>query len=434
MQTFTLRSYPKAILHVDGDNFFVSCELTKNPSLRGKPVVTGQERGIATAMSPEAKALGVTRGMPVAKIKNLFPSVIVIPSDYETYSLYARRMYEIVRRYTPEVEEYSIDECFADITGFRQYHGMSYEDIAKQVKKDLDTELGMTFSVGLGVNKVSAKIASNINKPNGFTAIRGYNQHLFLAKVPIEKVWMIGPNTAQFLKRFKIETALSFAQCPEEFVTTKLHKPQHEIWRELRAEFVYPLNTKVGHDYQSISKVYSFTPFTNSRSHLFSQLSKNLEGACLKLRAHHLMTRSVFFFLKSKDMRTKGVELKFSVPTNAPQEILKKISEHLDEIYDSRLLYRATGIVLMKLVPEESMQMDLFGKALEVKEISTVYKEIDKINQKFGRRSLYLGASMEAMRRGRNLNEEREFLGAISKNRDSMRRKRLEIIYLGKVR
>ena len=132
---FSIRSYPRAILHVDGDAFFVSCEVAKNPALRGKAVITGKERGIASALSYEAKARGVVRGMRLSEIRKVCPDAIMLPSDYETYSLYSRRMYDIVRRYTPAVEEYSIDECFADLTGLRRSLRMSYEEIAPRVKR-----------------------------------------------------------------------------------------------------------------------------------------------------------------------------------------------------------------------------------------------------------------------------------------------------------
>ena len=131
MESFTLHSFPRAILHVDGDAFFVACEVAKNPALRGKPVVTGGERGIASAMSYEAKRRGITRAMRISEMKKICPDVIILPSDYETYSLYSMRMYAIVRRYTPAVEEYSIDECFADLTGLRRSLRMSYEEMAQ---------------------------------------------------------------------------------------------------------------------------------------------------------------------------------------------------------------------------------------------------------------------------------------------------------------
>src|SRR3990167_814539 len=109
-------SFPRAILHVDGDSFFASCEIARNPKLRGKPVITGRERGIVSAMTYGVKARGVKRGMILSEARKICPDAVILPSDYETYSLFSERMYEIVRRYTPTVEEYSIDECFADLT------------------------------------------------------------------------------------------------------------------------------------------------------------------------------------------------------------------------------------------------------------------------------------------------------------------------------
>src|SRR5215813_13240299 len=180
MQPLTLRSFARAIVHIDADAFFASCEQAVNPTLKGKPVVTGKERGIASAVSYEAKARGVKRGMTIREIKALCPDAIHLPSDYETYSLFSQRMFAIVRRYTPEVEEYSIDECFCDLTGLRRPLRMSYRQMAERIKHELDTALGFTFSVGLAPNKVIAKIASKWQKPSGLTEIPGHSIHLFL--------------------------------------------------------------------------------------------------------------------------------------------------------------------------------------------------------------------------------------------------------------
>src|ERR687885_763296 len=149
MEPLTLSSFPRAIVHIDGDAFFASCEQSRRPQLQGKPVVTGKERGIAASMSYEAKACGVKRGMRLFEVKRLCPDAIILPSDYETYSLYSKRLFAIIRRFTPDVEEYSIDEAFADLTGLRRPLRMSYEEMAQKIKHDLDAELGYTFSVGL---------------------------------------------------------------------------------------------------------------------------------------------------------------------------------------------------------------------------------------------------------------------------------------------
>jgi len=153
----------------------------RNPKLKGKPVITGKERGIVASMSYEAKAMGVTRAMRLSDVLKLCPDAILLPSDYETYSILSRRLFNIVRRYTPEVEEYSVDECYADITGLQRPLRMSYEKIAEKIKNDLGKELGFTFSIGLAPTKILAKIVSKWNKPSGLTVIPGSIAHLWLA-------------------------------------------------------------------------------------------------------------------------------------------------------------------------------------------------------------------------------------------------------------
>jgi impB/mucB/samB family len=106
MEPLTLSSFDRAIVHIDGDAFFASCEQSRRPKLQGRPLVTGKERGIAASMSYEAKARGVTRGMRIADIRKVCPEAVILPSDYETYSLLSKRFFAIVRRYTPDVEEY----------------------------------------------------------------------------------------------------------------------------------------------------------------------------------------------------------------------------------------------------------------------------------------------------------------------------------------
>src|SRR2546426_8529461 len=184
MAPLSLHDFPRAILHIDGDAFCASCEQSRRPKLQGRPVVTGKERGIAASMSYEAKARGVTRGMRIADIRKVCPDAVILPSDYETYSLLSARFFAIVRRYTPEVEEYSIDECFCDLTGLRRPLRMSYRQMAERIKHELDTELGFTFSVGLAPNKVIAKIASKWQKPSGLTVIPGPRIHQFLKDLP----------------------------------------------------------------------------------------------------------------------------------------------------------------------------------------------------------------------------------------------------------
>ena len=118
----SISSFPSPIIHLDCDAFFTSVEQALHPELKGKPVVTGKERGIVACASYEAKALGVKRPMRLWEAQKLLPQLICLPSDYETYSLISKRMFEIIRRFTPTVEEYSIDEAFAELSGLRRLH------------------------------------------------------------------------------------------------------------------------------------------------------------------------------------------------------------------------------------------------------------------------------------------------------------------------
>jgi len=143
-----IHSWPRAIMHIDADAFFASCEQAIHPELKGKPVITGKERGIVAAASYEAKNRGVERGMRLFEAKKVCPDVIMLPSDYETYSLFSVRMFEILRRFSPVVEEYSIDEAFVDLTGLRRLYHSSYKDIAFKIQEEVEKELGITVSVG----------------------------------------------------------------------------------------------------------------------------------------------------------------------------------------------------------------------------------------------------------------------------------------------
>ncbi len=147
----TISSWPKAILHVDADAFFASCEQAVNPLLKGRPVVTGLERGIVAAASYEAKARGIKRGMRIGEVRRLCPDAVILPSDYETYSLFSVRLFEILRRFSPQVEEYSIDEAFVDITGLRRPYHSSYEEIGRCIQETIHKELDITVSIGISI-------------------------------------------------------------------------------------------------------------------------------------------------------------------------------------------------------------------------------------------------------------------------------------------
>ena len=394
MKPLSLRSFPRAILHIDGDSFFASCEQAMNPALRGKPVVTGAERGIASAMSYEAKARGVTRAMPLWQIKKICPEAIILPSNYEAYSLYAMRMYTIVRRYTPTVEEYSIDECFADLTGMRRTHRLSYVELAHTIKAELDRELGFTFSVGLGPSKVLAKVGSKWDKPSGCVAIPAREAHQFLAQLQVGEIWGIGTQTSNFLQGHRIITALDFALRSESWISQHLSKPYQQIHQELRGISVLPIETNP-QPQQSISKTKTFTPPSANPSYVMAQLSKNVENACIKARRHHLYAQSVSFFFKTQDFRYHGGSLTLSRAVNTPSVILSAMRHHVSQAYQPGILYRGSGVTLGHLQSQPD-QPDLFSESVKVENYAPVYIAVDSLSRRYGKHTVRLGSSQLA--------------------------------------
>lgn len=404
--------FPRAILHIDGDSFFASCEVAKNPRLRGKPVIVGRERGIVSAMTYEVKARGVTRGMRLTDAKSLCPDAVILPSDFETYSIFSHRMYSIVRRYTPEVEEYSIDECFADLTGMRRTLRMSYADIAAQIKRELDTELGMTFSIGLSATKVLAKIGSKWKKPSGLTIIPLIDAPSFLKELSVGSLWGIGRNTAAYLHKHGIYSAFDFAHKEEAWVRATVSKPYVDIWHELNGRSVLSVDTMGRESYQSISKTRTFTPPSNDPVFLFSQLSKNIESACAKARQWKLVSPQISFFLKTQDFRYHVQEITLPHPTNVPLEVLKAITPYFAKVQQPKVPYRTTGITLLKLRDDAVVQLDLFGEVSESRGVQKVFEQVDALAEKYGSRTVFLGSSIAALAR-----EEKEQNATRSKTR-----------------
>jgi len=429
----SVQSWPQAIAHVDGDSFFASCEQALHSEYKGRPLVVGGERGIATAMSKEAKLLGITRGMQNHKIKSQFPECIIVPSDYESYSLFSLRIFAIARRYTPTVEEYSIDECFADVTGLRKSLKMSYVEIAHSIKADLQRELGVTFSVGLAPSKVMAKIATGWRKPNGFTAIKARHIHYALKKYPISNIWGIGKQTASRLEKLGIKTALQFARKDEGWIEKHFNKPQLDIWHELHGHSVNKVETKSSEP-KSINKSKTFTPPSRNYSYVFSQLSKNIENACIRARRHNLYTNTITIFLKKQDFSKRAQKFTLSLHTNTPHEILKAVKSVFELLFDSKSLYRSTGVRLEKLVHKEAMQRDLFNQHIAVEKHVSITSVMDEIDNRYGKHTLYFGSSMQAIANG---NHERERNTLVKRKQDLLtgetRRRRIAIPYLGKV-
>jgi DNA polymerase-4/DNA polymerase V len=261
------------------------------------------------------------------------------------------------------------------------------------MKSEIERELGITVSVGLSITKVLAKVASKHQKPAGVTIIKGRDIASYLGNLPVEKIWGIGPATTNYLAKMDIRYALEFAQLPEQKVRERFTKPGVEIWQELRGESVYPVNSEEKSSYASISKTKTFAPPTSNAEYLFAQLMRNMESACIKARRYSLAPSKIVVFLKKNDFSASGSEAKLSRPCAFPMEFSGVIRELFDQCYSTQDIYRATGVVLCDLEPDDQVQYSLFDNPAQAEKIREIYNAADELSKKFGKHTLHLGGS-----------------------------------------
>jgi len=197
----------RTVIHFDMDAFFASVEQLDNPDLRGKPVLVGarSRRGVVTAASYEARPTGVGSAMSMVEALRRCPDAIVVPPRRARYSELSGRVFEVFRRYTPLVEGLSVDEAFLDVTGSRALFGEG-PDIARRIKQDVHSEIGLTGSAGVAANKFVAKIASDLDKPDGLTVVPCDGAAEFLAPLPLERMWRVGPKARVKLRAAGLKT------------------------------------------------------------------------------------------------------------------------------------------------------------------------------------------------------------------------------------
>lgn len=398
-----IHSWPNTILHLDGDAFFCSVFQAVNPKLKGKPVVTGSERGLATAVSYEARKQGIKRGMLTWQIKKTCPQCIILDSDYELYGLFASKMFSIVRSFTPQVEEYSIDEGFADIKGLRRPLHMTYYEIAKAIKEKIESSLGITISVGVSLTKSLAKLASSSHKPSGLTIVSGKHIEDLLRHTKIHDVWGIGAQTSAYLEKFGIKTAFDFTSRPESFITKHLSKPYYEIWRELRGEKVYDLNIQAKESYKSITRSQTFTPSTNNKDILWAKLLSHIEDAFQQARKFNYVVGKVYPFLKTQNFEYHGIEIKTPQKVSYPYLIHQELKQSFEKMYKKNSTYRATGCTISNLEDNTTSQMSLFNEKGQEEKIKKLYPLFEAKKVDFGSMLFDKSRSIEKKKKKLNI-------------------------------
>lgn len=215
----------RKIIHIDMDAFYASVEQRDNPELRGKPIAVGyaEERGVVAAASYEARRFGVRSAMPSTKAKRLCPQLIFVPGRMEVYKDVSRQIHEIFHEYTDIIEPLSLDEAFLDVTENKSGIPLAV-DIAKEIKQKIQRELNLVASAGISYNKFLAKIASDYRKPDGLCTIHPDQALDFIARLPIESFWGVGPVTAKKMHSLGIHNGEQLRACSQAMLLREFGK------------------------------------------------------------------------------------------------------------------------------------------------------------------------------------------------------------------
>lgn len=395
-----MTQYKKRVIAlVDCNNFFVACERLRRPELSLKPVcVLSNNDGCVVSRSNEAKKLGVNMGAPYFMIKHQFKKVTFLSGDLPYYCEISKRVMDKLYCYTPDVEIYSIDEAFLDLTGLRKTFNCSYQDLIKKIVYDIKNEIGIDVSVGLSYSKVLAKLANDKSKnlqktmPEMKTYTIGYRKiQQELKESLISDVWGIGRNTSALLKKHLIQTAYEFVSQEDIWIKKKLGKTGLDLKQELLGNIVNPV-ISIHQEPKSISRSESFKEFQTDFNYIQEQLNSHIHKVCKKLRAENLTTSCVSVMLRTKDFQTSSIKINLLNPTNIEFELIAHAKEALLKMFNNGTIYRSVGFCAVKLINASSIQVSLFDGEETFKR-QNLAQSLDKLEDKFGKGSIKFGFS-----------------------------------------
>lgn len=383
----------RAILHADLDAFFASVEQLDNPDLRGKPVLVGGtgKRAVVAAASYEARAFGCHSAMPTATALRLCPQAIVVKPHGKRYRELSNAVFEIFESVTPLVEPLSIDEAFLDVTGSVRLLGDPVS-IARDIRKRVKATTGLTVSVGVAPNKFVAKLASEMDKPDGLTVIEPDRVHEVLDPLPVGAIFGVGKAAQDRLAKLGIRTIGDLRKAPDELIEARLGSfgpHAKRLASGIDNRDVVPDRTakSVGHE-------QTFGIDLTDRDQIRSILLAQVEQVARRLRRKQRIARTVTLKIRFGDFETITRAQTLETETNRTEDIWLA-AEHVFESWakSSFRPVRLIGVTASQLSGEEDAQLHLFGSS-ERKRDSGVDKATDQIAERFGPDVIRRAASM----------------------------------------
>jgi len=377
---------PRTILHLDLDAFYCAVEENQNPELRGKPFAVGgkpSERGVVSSCSYAARQFGVRSAMPMSRALRLCPRLIIVPGRHRLYSEASKQVMERLNKLTPMVEQISIDEAFLDISSLPD----PPERIARGLQAGIRDELGLPCSIGIAPNKLVAKIATEVGKktakgdrpPFALTIVPSGKEAEFLAPLPADMLWGVGPKTSARLGELGIHTIGDIARWPEEELVRLFGENGRDMARHARGQDERPVVTE--HEIKSISQEITFSRDVRDDKSLEKTLTDLSAQVGRRLRKNGLAGTTVKLKIRWPDFTTLTRQVTLPSTTNQDNEIAETALGLLHKIRKSGQAVRLIGVGVSGL-GEPMRQLELWEADTEKKR--KLQEVLDELKEKYG--------------------------------------------------
>ena len=379
----------RAIVHMDLDTFFVSCERLLDSRLMGKPVLIGgtSDRGVVASCSYEARAFGIHSAMPMRMAKQLCPEAIVLRGNSGVYTKFSNDVTQVIKESVPLYEKTSVDEFYIDLTGMDKFFGC--HKLASELRQRIMKETGLPISFGLSINKTVSKVATGEAKPNNQIEIQSGTEKPFLAPLSVRKIPMVGEVTYKSLCDLGIKRIQTVQQMPLKLMHRVLGKNGISIWKKANGIDNSPVIQY--HERKSISTERTFDRDTTDIHKLRGIIIAMAENLAYQLRRGHKLTACITFKIRYSDFQTYTQQKR--IPYSAlDTSIIPVVLELFNKLYNRRLLVRLVGVKFSHLV-QGGHQIDCFQDDEKLIHLS---RAIDKMRERYGDRAVISASGMEA--------------------------------------
>jgi DNA polymerase-4 len=366
----------RAVVHIDMNTFFVSCERLTNSELNGIPlIIGGGERGVVASCSYEARRFGVRSAMPIHMAMKLCPQAKIMKGDMELYSRLSHDITAIIQEKAPVVEKASIDEFYLDITGMDKFHG-SYK-WTNELARTIIKETGLPLTFALSINKTVSKIGTGEGKQKQNLEIPQQLVQSFLNPLSIRKIPMVGEKTFQLLSRIGIRKIQTLSEMPCEVLQQMIGKNGVELWKKANGIDHNPVEPYT--ERKSISTEHTFSQDTIDIPKLKRVLLGMVEKLAFQLRSEEWLTSTVTVKIRyaNFDTETKQCRVQY---TSADHILTQSVTDLFEKLYQRRMRLRLIGVRFSGLV-RGTYQIDLFQ---DTQEMLALYQAMDRMKSRYG--------------------------------------------------